>query len=507
MKRHVAVIAVSLVVANGCRSGQPPKATTKMPVETVPVRTMRSAEGDIGREVRLTGSLVADNTIQLATRITARVVEAPFREGMSVRKGDLLIRQDTIDLANQERAARAAVTQAIAGVASAQAAVRVAETRLEQARTQAKVQTTSSAGTVADAEAQLRSAQAQLEIARRPQRGQEVVVAESSVAQAQANLEKAAQDRRRYAQLVADGAASKSQLDQYVNQEKIAKATLDSASAQLDIARTGGREESIRSAESAVRRAEVGVQLAKSNVQLDRVREDDVRSAEASLEQSRSALLQAKATLASANASLDRSRQDMANAVLRAPIDGVVATRSAEVGQLLGPGTPAISLVTSGQVHFDALVPETDIARLVVGGAVEVTIDALSGRARQGRIGRIYPVGSSSSRNFTVRVDIDGEDGSERPGMFVRGRVGVDRHSAILVSKDAIVKTESDEDSVFVIRDGAAYRKRVRLGIVGDKSVEIVEGIESNAEVVVAGQSSLKDGVRVTVRGEESAER
>ncbi|MFM7319931.1 MAG: HlyD family secretion protein, partial [Armatimonadota bacterium] len=330
MKRRFAFVAVLLPILAGCRPAQPPKDVPgKMPLETTPVRTSRAGLGSIGREVRLTGSLAADNTIQLATRITARVLEAPFREGMAVRKGDILIRQDTIDLANQQRAAEAAVAQAAAGVASAEAAVKVAETRLAQARTQSKIQSTSSAGTVADAEQQLRSAQAQLEIARRPQRGQEVVVAESAVAQAQANLDKAAQDRKRYAQLVADGAASRAQLDQFVNQEKVAKAALESANAQLDIARTGGREESVRSAETAVRRAEVGVQLAKSNVQLDRVREDEVRSAEATLEQSRSSLRQAKANLASANASLARSRQDIENAVLRSPIDGVVASRSA----------------------------------------------------------------------------------------------------------------------------------------------------------------------------------
>ncbi|MFM7320314.1 MAG: efflux RND transporter periplasmic adaptor subunit, partial [Armatimonadota bacterium] len=138
------------------------------------------------------------------------------------------------------------------------------------------------------------------------------------------------------------------------------------------------------------------------------------------------------------------------------------------------------------------------------GGTVEVRIDALPGKTSIGRIGRIHPVGSVNSRNFTVRVDLDGESGAERPGMFARGVVSVDLHTAVLVSKDAIVKTETDQDCVFEIRDQRAYRKLVKMGIVGDRDVEVLEGVGDGADVVVAGQSGLKEGALVSVRGDEA---
>lgn len=493
---------LAAIGATGCSqpSGAPAKpaagAAKEAPPST-PVRTLPARRETVQDAIPVTGSIAATETVELAPRISARVVRFAGREGTPVRRGQVVVEQDTIDLQSQLRSAEAAMRQGEAGIASARASLQTSLARLASSKTQKTLQSTTSDTAVNDAEQQLRSAQAQLELARRPQRTQEVAVAESAVAQAQANFDKAAQDKRRYAQLVSEGAAAQAQLDQYVTQERVAKAALDTALAQLDIARTGGREESVRQAESAVRRAEIGVRLAKSNTQQNRIREDDVRAAEAAVAQARAGVAQAEATLASSRASLAKARQDIANATLTSPIDGIISVRSAEIGQLIGPGAPALTIVTLDKVFFEAQVPETRIRQIRVGVPVEITVDALPDKTFRGRIARIYPSGSTASRTFTARVEIDNPGGALRPGMFARGSAIVLSREGVVVSKDAIVQTEEGKTAVFVVRDGRAERRLVTVGLGTAETVEIVSGVRDGESIVVAGQGGLRDGAPV----------
>lgn len=495
----LAFIALASTVAVGCgrSTGGAPTGAAAAATPATPVRTAAARRQTVDSTVRVTGSINANQTIALAAKASARIVEVAGREGTVVRRGQVLFRQDTVDLDNQVRTAEAAVRQGEAGIASARATLKSAEAKLTQARTQKRLQATTSDTAVVDAEQQLRSAQAQLDLAKRPQRTQEIAVAESAVAQAQANYDKAQQDRKRYDLLVSEGAAAQAQLDQFITTERVARAALDTAKSQLDIARTGGREESIRQAETAVRRAEIGVRLAKSNTQQNQLRDDDILAAEAAVAQARAGVAQAQATLQSARANLAKARQDIANATTVSPIDGVISSRSAEVGQLVGPGSPAITVIALDRVYFEAQVAETDIARIEVGVPVQIEVDAYPGKFFSGKVTRVYPAGSTSSRNFTVRVEIANGAGTLRPGMFARGTVIALRREGVVIPKDALIQTEDGKTAVFVSEGGKAQRRIVEVGLGTADTVEILSGVQDGESVVVAGQGGLRDGASV----------
>ena len=479
----------------------------------VPVDVVLAKETTVIREIPVTGSLTALQTVSLTPKVNQRVVSVAGREGQSVRAGEVIVQQDTTDLARQLQQAEANLQAAQANAAALQASANAAAVRVQQARTNIGLQQSSSTAGVKDAEEQVRSAVANLELAKRPQRSQEVTVAENKVKQAQANYDKAKSDRERYDTLVKEGAAAQITLDQYVTQEKVAKADLDSAQQQLEIAREGGRDAQVRASETQVARAQSQLRLAKANQQQVQVKQDDLRAAEATAAQARAAAQQALAAVAQNQAAVALSRQVVSDASIRSPIDGVISERKIEPGQIAAPGTSVATIVAPGTVYFEAQVSETDVAYVRQGQKVDVTLDAYPNQKFTGTIGRVYPTGNAASRFVIARVEIDNGKGVLRPGLFARGEVVAETKKAVTVPVEAVVTDpigalDSDEAKaalantrLYVVENGVAKEVKVQQGLLtrDGKSVE-VGGVQAGAQVVTGGQSALKDGAKVSVR-------
>lgn len=481
-----------------------------------PVRTSAAKEQEVLRTVAVTGNVAATESVELAPKVAARLTFIGGREGEAVRKGQIVLQQDTADYETQVRSANAQIESANAQIKSADAQIRSSEAsyqnalvKLAQAQTNLTLAEAQIENGVKDAQQQVQSSKSQLELAKRPQRTQEVTIAENAVAQAQANYEKAVVDRKRYAELVKEGAAAKSVLEQYETQEKVAEAALNTAKAQLDIARIGGRDESIRQSETTVSRAEFGLKLANANRQQLQVRRDDVKAAQAGVAQAKAAVGQARAGLSSAQATLSSAQSQLASAQLQvanctvvSPIDGIIAKRSAEVGQLVGPTAAALTIVTLDTVFFEAQVPETDIGNVKIGMTVSVSVDAVAGKTFEGTVAKLYPTGSTSSRAFVVRVSVPNPARTLRPGMFARGSVVLEKRRGVVVPKDAIVATEDGKLALFVAKNGKAERRIVTVGVQTAEISEILTGVASGEPIIVVGQGGLADGAAIKVVGD-----
>lgn len=485
-KRWVlACLGVTLLAA-GCSRPEPAKtdaaqAPTKsqtVVAEGTPVRVTTAVRTNVRRTVAVTGSIAALQTADLSPKIAGKVTAIAGREGAPVRKGQVIVQQETIDLAN--------------GVQQAQANLEAAQARLAQTRTQVQVQVSTSSGAISEAEEQLRFAQAQLELARRPQRSEEVALAQNALSQAQANYDKAVADRARYAQLVQAGAAPQSVLDQYTLQEQVDRAGLDSAKQQLAIAQTGGRNESVRAAQANVERARWGVRQARTNVLQNDVRRKEVAAAEAAVAQFRAAL--------------QFAQQQVANASIRAPFDGVISERMTEPGQQATPGAPVVKLVALNTVVFEAQVSETDIAALRTNLPVEVRVDALKNRTFAGRVAKVYPTASTASRNFTVRVVLANPANLLRPGLFARGDVVVENRTGTVVAKDALL-SRNGKNQMFVAQGTRADLRTIRVGVQTPETVEVREGIRAGERVIVVGQDGLADGDVIRVQSQPETSR
>ena len=179
-------------------------------------------------------------------------------------------------------------------------------------------------------------------------------------------------------------------------------------------------------------------------------------------------------------------------ATIRAPISGVVAVRYIKLGNLLKQNAPAFHITDLSEIHAIIHIPESEKAELAVGQKANVLVEAAK-HPFLGSIKRISPVVDRDTGTIRVTVSLNDETEVLRPGMFSRVSIIYDTHAkAILVPKDSIL-SQDDEVSVFVIKDGIAYKKLVNVGFSNTQFIEIVSGVEINDLVITTGQRSLKD--------------
>lgn len=241
------------------------------------------------------------------------------------------------------------------------------------------------------AEAALAAAKARYDEVLAGARPQEIQQAQAVTDQARANLDNAEKNYERMQKLFGDGAISAAQRDNAQASYQVAREAFNAASQGLELAVTGAREETVRAASAQVKQAEAA--LAAVNVVYD-------------------------------------------NATIVAPVDGTVAQKSVNAGEVVAAGQPLFTVVNYRDLWVNARIEETKIGKLAVGQYVEYTIDGYPGR---GFSGKIYDIGNAtnsvfaliptenSSGNFTkvtqripIKVSLP-QDGNVvfRPGMSV----------------------------------------------------------------------------------------
>jgi RND family efflux transporter MFP subunit len=133
------------------------------------------------------------------------------------------------------------------------------------------------------------------------------------------------------------------------------------------------------------------------------------------------------------------------------------------------------------------------------GARVEVQVDAL-GRNVPGRIRRIFPAADSVTRLVPVEVAIAGDAAPGlRPGYSVRVSLALDERDNALVIPTRAVVGAAGAQSVFVIREGRAERRRVRVGNDLDGQMEVLEGLAFADTVITTGNALLRDGAQVRI--------
>jgi multidrug efflux system membrane fusion protein len=140
----------------------------------------------------------------------------------------------------------------------------------------------------------------------------------------------------------------------------------------------------------------------------------------ATFDRSQSMYDQARAGRMSAQAQAAFYRQQLADAVLRSPIDGVVAEKRTDVGQRLAEATVALVVVQTSPLKLRFRVPEKYLAEVHRGQTVKATVDPYPGKVFEGKVTVIGGVIDSATRSFTVETEFANRDGKLRPGLFAR---------------------------------------------------------------------------------------
>jgi membrane fusion protein (multidrug efflux system) len=200
--------------------------------------------------------------------------------------------------------------------------------------------------------------------------------------------------------------------------------------------------------------------------------------------------------------SYDDARRELSYTEVKAPIAGTVTERLVNLGDHVTVNQPLFRVVDFDSIVARIYVPEKELPRLDPGQPARLTADALGTAAFDGSIERISPVVDPSSGTVKVTVATPRQS-SLRPGMYVVVELVTDRHQqAALLPKRALVY---DNDQIFVFRLGDERRvERVPVSVLIESTdtVEPVSGFAAGDQIVIAGQSGLKDGALVRLPGD-----
>ena len=204
----------------------------------------------------------------------------------------------------------------------------------------------------------------------------------------------------------------------------------------------------------------------------------------------------ATAASQAANAAERSARAALDQLVIRAGAAGIVLKRDVEPGDLAVPGATLFELGDPHRLRVTATVDERDLPRLRVGQAALLTNEAWPNRILHGHVRQITPSGDPTQRAFRARLALD--DVPELPfGMTLEVNIITSHEDrALLVPVEAV-----DRNRVWIMRNGRAYSRPVRIGIVGVRNIEVVQGLTQGQQVIVSPPAGLRDGQRVKVRG------
>jgi membrane fusion protein (multidrug efflux system) len=211
------------------------------------------------------------------------------------------------------------------------------------------------------------------------------------------------------------------------------------------------------------------------------------------------ALEQATAQLTVARANLAAAEVRLGQLALVAPFKGVVGLRTTSVGTIIPAGQAITTLTGLDPIKVDFSIPELFLSSARVGQTVDVRVDAVPGRQFTGEVYAIDPVASATGRALRLRATIPNADRALRPGLFARiALTTAVRDDAVVVPEAALVASATGQESaVYIVSEGKAAMKVVATGRRFDGRVEITQGVKAGDQIVVAGQTRLRDGARV----------
>jgi HlyD family secretion protein len=255
--------------------------------------------------------------------------------------------------------------------------------------------------------------------------------------------------------------------------------------------------------------------------------ESRVRIAEAQLAQSRADRLQLDSQRAGALANLAYAQAQLDNTVIRAPFDGTVVKKMAEVGESVAPIPPGVNISTaSGAIvaladlatlEMEADVSESNVAQLVPSQNADVSVQAFPEKHFKSVLRQVIPTADRTKATVMVKVTLIDKDETLKPEMSAKvtflapapekptakaGATAAPEPPAaptIVVPAGAVV-TRAGNTQVFEVLQDVAHARPVTTGITRQDEVTILKGLSGGELLVTHPPDTLKDGDRVRMK-------
>lgn len=420
---------------------------------TVPV-----AAKSVTVRITASGKVQPVQSVNISPKNPGIITELDIEQGEKVQKGQIIARMDNSEIKMRILQFQANLEQAKAQLAESQAGSRPEE--------------------IAQGKARLAQAEAQLAIIRAGNRDQEIGQAKAAVDAAKAQVELTQARVKRYQSLAKAGAISQDSLEQYISEDKRAKASLEESQRRLSLQKAGNRDQDIKRQEAVVTQEREALRKLENGNRPEEI-------------------ARLKAAVASANAQLKQQQVQMEDTIIRAPFAGIVTQKYANTGAFVTPTTSASTSTSATSSSIVALatglevlaqVPEADIGRIKQGQQVEILADAYPDQVFRGRVRLIAPeaVIEQGVTSFQVRVVIDSGADQLRSGLNVDLTFLGERLNNALTLPTVAILTENGKTGVLIPdANNKPQFREITIGTQIKDETQVLEGVKQGDLIFV----------------------
>ncbi len=436
MKKLIpAVLSISLL-ATGCSSE--PTETQEQTVSKekfIPVNVVPVNKEEIKNTLEYSGVVSPSKTVNVISTVTAEVTDTYFEVGDTVNEGELLFKVDTSNINDQIRQLNSQLKTANVGVAMANNQANSVSGGAFQSQ-------------VDQLESTIKSTKKQVDLAYDSYTVQKESYEKGKV-------------------LFENGIISKSDFDAMELGYTQAKTSYDSAVLQLE-------------------QLENSYELTTNDILNENTATGQLGVA------------QAQASKESLQVQLDITNKMLNDASVTAPISGIVASKGVNVNEFVSSQIPAYTIIDMNSVLINVQVSEKIINTINKGDEVDVLINAVSNTPFKGTVKSVSPVAGQTS-TYPVEIEIANPDHSIKPGMFTTAIFDLNSRNDVIVIPAGVTLSDLEETYVFIEDNGTAKKVVIETGINNGEYVEVLSGLKVNDNLIVTGQSYLKDGDDIKV--------
>jgi membrane fusion protein (multidrug efflux system) len=208
----------------------------------------------------------------------------------------------------------------------------------------------------------------------------------------------------------------------------------------------------------------------------------------------------AEASLALARANLELAEINLRESRIVSPIDGVIIARHIDRGNLIQAQDRIVTIADIRTVKIITAVAERYGSEISADTDVKVRVDAFADKVFEAKVYSVYPALDEQTHTIQIEIRLANDELLLKPGMFARVTlITARRENVVIVPRDVVLGGKIDEPYAYVVRDGKACKRIVKLGVSQGENVEIADGLKQGEALVVNGMHYLTDQTAVEV--------
>jgi len=297
-----------------------------------------------------------------------------------------------------------------------------------------------------------------------------------------------------------------------IGQLEAAKSNVYAAQAAIDASITGiqaieqkiaslkiGRTTAEDSARSAVELAEKQLDSAKKNLESIKAKaEIQINSVKAQLE--------------AAKGQLDVVSAQLGDTTIIAPVSGTIDKIYTEVGEMAIAGQPIVNLVNTNSIEIEVFLTEFDIGKVSVGQKAKVNLPAYPNEEFIGRVYYVSSVADPISKKFSVKIQLDNENGRIKAGMVSQVQIITQEEKNIIAVPKKAVFVENGKEKIYLVnksfpcsmdnlkRCAQVEIRTIKTEPLDENELKVIEGLSEGEEIIINGNYDLKEGEVVMIK-------